>query len=193
MNCQEFLDNYSDYLDRRLEIPGLAEYGEHLRECRSCGEYDRVMHRGLHLIRELEPPESTPDFATNLRSNIFAVQDSLQGNNRPLTAALTVATLAASLLFIVAALPVFSGNRDVMQLPPVVVDPPVRSSASVSLWGPAPTFRPATNLLLVPNLSDNPLRAIPPERLSLFRTPLPVAGPTRPADPPPEVTQEVAE
>ena len=58
MECEEFLRDYSDFLDHRFEEHPIVSYCDHLLGCSDCAEYDRVMRRGLELLRRLERPET---------------------------------------------------------------------------------------------------------------------------------------
>jgi predicted anti-sigma-YlaC factor YlaD len=59
MNCREFLDRHSDYLDDHLARDEAERWQEHVRECASCARYDHVIRRGTELLRaqpEVLPP-----------------------------------------------------------------------------------------------------------------------------------------
>lgn len=167
MDCAEFLDSYSDYLDRRLEIHPVSEYGQHIENCPSCREYDRVMQRGLHVFRRLQPPDSTPDFANNLRSRVAEFQHGVEQRQNLTARAATLATLSTTALLVLVTIPMLRASADTVRLPPVVVEAP--NDASSSLWGPAPVFANPPALLLVPNFPSDPVRLLPSERPSLFR------------------------
>ena len=191
MDCEKFLESYSDYLDRRLEVYPLPEYVRHLRSCRSCEEYDRVMRQGLHLCRQLRPPDTTPDFASDLRSSIHDLQDRLEQREGPSARATAVATLTAAAVLAAAAIPALRGDGGSVQLPPVVVEAP--GDVGAPLWGPAPSLAPASNLLLVPNLSAERFPALLSERPSLFRAPLRASSRARPPAESPEGEDRSAE
>ncbi len=170
MECEEFLADYSDFLDSRFEEHSLASYCEHLLSCSNCGEYDRVVRRGLELVRQLEPPESCPDLLPLVREQVLGPNPSLLGRAERGRAAL-LAGLAAAALLVGGWLAVLAGGRGTIELPPMVVEP-AAASERPSLWGPAPKFTPAVELLQVPELGPESLLATPPEQLRLFRAPL---------------------
>lgn len=62
MTCEEFLARHSDFLDEELGAEGAVEMRLHLAGCERCARYDRVLRRGLALVRDLEPvlPSSDP-------------------------------------------------------------------------------------------------------------------------------------
>jgi predicted anti-sigma-YlaC factor YlaD len=189
MDCAEFLESYSDYLDQRFEVYPQSEYCHHLGGCRPCGEYDRVVRRGLALFRQLEPPDTTPDFVSSLRSSVS--QDRFQHADVPSMWVSSLATLSAAVLIAVAVAPLLSGRAGSVQLPPVVIEAP--QDAGASLWGPTPRLAPRSNLLLAPSLSVDPLRVLPSGRPSLFRAPLRATDRDRPSSEPSESEDSSAE
>ena len=189
MDCAEFLESYSDYLDQRFELYPNSEYRHHLRDCRSCGEYDRVMRRGLNLFRQLEPPRTTPDFTRDLRSTVS--HDNLQPAAGPPGWVSSLATLSAAALIALAVAPLLTGRSGSVQLPPVVIEAP--QGAGASLWGPTPRLAPRSNLLLAPSLTVDPLPTLPSDRPSLFRAPLRATDLDRVSDEPSDSEDSSAE
>ncbi len=61
MTCEEFLARHSDFLDEELGAEGAVEMRLHLAGCEGCARYDRVLRRGLTLVRELEPIQPSSD------------------------------------------------------------------------------------------------------------------------------------
>ncbi len=61
MTCGEFLAQHSEYLDEELGAEAAAEMRLHLAGCTRCARYDRVLRRGLELVREVEPLLPTSD------------------------------------------------------------------------------------------------------------------------------------
>src|SRR5512144_1881973 len=55
MTCGEFLARHSEFLDEELGADGAAEMRRHMGGCARCARYDRVLRRGLELVRDLEP------------------------------------------------------------------------------------------------------------------------------------------
>ncbi len=169
MDCEEFLTDYSDFLDRQFEEHSVASYCDHLLRCPDCAEYDRVMRRGLELVRELEPPEVCPALVPRVGERVPGLGPGLSRGVERGRAALLVGAAAVALC-VVGSLAVLSSGGPA-ELPPLVVEAaPVEEPPS--LWGPAPKFTAAVSLLRVPDLSDGRLFRPPPERLSLFRAPL---------------------
>lgn len=177
MDCEKFLTNYSDFLDRRFEAHHRSSYCSHLLECPSCAEYDRVMRRGLSLVRQLDPPESGTDFGRGFYGPMLPAgeRDIYPATQRsPSTAATGLAVGGLIALTLLIAL---GSRRQPVELPPVVVDNATEVRDRPSLWGPSPRFAPAANLLQVPQLRSDPVLATPTEPLSLFREPFSTATP----------------
>lgn len=167
MECEEFLTDYSDFLDRQFEEHTIVGYCDHLLRCSECAEYDRVMRRGLELVRELEPPETQRGVVPRVSERVLAAGPG-RGTGRG--RAVLAAGVTALALFAVGSLAMLDSGGTA-ELPPVVVKPAVADEVP-SLWGPAPKFTPAVSLLRVPELTDDRLLRPPPRRLSLFRAPL---------------------
>lgn len=61
MTCQEYLARHSEYLDAEMEEADVARMRAHATACPTCARYDRILRRGLALVRELEPVEPKHD------------------------------------------------------------------------------------------------------------------------------------
>ena len=161
MDCEEFLSEYSDFLDRRFEEHSLSSYCQHLLACRDCAEYDRVMRRGLHLVRQLDPPSSFEDCVDSLSHQLAY---------RPAGSRLSgAAAVAAGAFLALALVSLLDAGRATVQLPPVVVEAPDSRTDLPSLWGPPPRLAPATSLYEIPALGTEPFLTRPEEPYSLFR------------------------
>lgn len=190
MECEEFLSSYSDFLDQTFERHDLPDYCAHLLSCRSCAEYDRVMRRGLHIVRQLDPPAPEPHLVSRVQRGVVAAA----GEIGPIAKgwagiALGVAT-AGLVLF--TSMAVVEEVRDPVALPPVVVEAPAEPEAGSSLFGPAPRFRPEASLLHVSDSEAESVFAFPEEPLSLFRRPLKSTDARRPIEARAAVTTEGA-
>jgi len=171
MDCEAFLREYSDYFDWRLEGRPLSEFREHLSNCGQCAEYDRVMRSGLHLVKDIEPPQAAADCASRVQRRIIEFQSRLGRRTSEIRLTLAVAGLTAIGILIISSLPVLRSG-DPLELPPVVVEIRPDADAIPSVFGPAPRFAPAPSLLRVPDFSSEGLLATSADRLPLFRAPL---------------------
>jgi hypothetical protein len=172
MDCEEFFEDYSDFFDWRLEEHSLADYRQHLSDCPTCREYDRVMRSGLHLIKDLEPPPSHSDIVSRVQDKISALHSRLGQRTGEMGRALAVSAATAIVVLLITSMPVFQPSRSTVELPPVVVDRGPHQSARPSVFGPAPRFRSSMSVLRAEPVGQTGLLATPPERISLFRTPL---------------------
>ena len=77
MTCQDYLALYSDYLDEQLEASEAARVRAHVETCSRCARYDRVLRRGLTLVREAPDVPASFDFQDRLQHRIFHVQDDM--------------------------------------------------------------------------------------------------------------------
>lgn len=173
MDCGEFLENYSDFLDRRLEERPLAEYREHLKDCRSCAHYDQVVQRGLRIVRQLPSPEPARDFAPRLQHRLFHIRDDLSDRARRPSRTTVVTAFLILGLVVGGSVSLVNRARGVPELPPVVVQAAeARSPETEQLPGifSAPLRGP--NLLLVPNIAGDPWRISTSAEFSLFRSPV---------------------
>lgn len=169
MECEEFLTDYSDFLDRQFEEHPIVSYCDHLLRCSECAEYDRVMRRGLKLVKGLEPPAVLPGLAPRVSERVLAAGQ-YRGRGQERGRTVMVAAAATLALGIVASMATLDSGRTAT-LPPLVVEPTAAEELP-SLWGPAPKFTTAVSFLSVPDLNESRLVGRPPERLSLFRAPL---------------------
>ena len=172
MDCDEFIQSFSDFLDAEFEKYPLQEYCQHLESCAACGEYDRVVRRGLRLVRELDAPEPSPDLVPRLQRCFLAQRDRSEAMGEYAKVA-GIAGLTIAGVMLVASLPMMRPNGGALELPPVVVEAETPGDRSHSLWGPPPTFPASASFMTVPNLTEGPLLRRPLERFSLFRQPAP--------------------
>lgn len=171
MECDEFLQNFSDFFDAEFEEHPSEEYKEHLENCGKCGEYDRVMRRGLRLVRELDAPEPVPDLMLRLQRSFLLHRDR-SAVVAEYAKAVGVAGVAIAAVLFLAVNPMLRLGGDELELPPVVVQAEATQSESHSLWGPPPRFSVSASFLTAPGPSEGSLLRRPLERFSLFREPV---------------------
>jgi hypothetical protein len=166
MECAEFLERYSEFLDGEVEASRVPAYQRHILSCSGCAEYDRVMRRGLRLVRELEPPEASPDIVPQLQRRFLDRSERspwIEYSRAALVAGATTLAIMAT-----ASIPNLSTGDRAVQLPPVVVETPA-SRGVPSLFAPPPTFAPQASFLTVPEFPSDQLLAPSSGRFSLFR------------------------
>lgn len=103
MDCDEFLEGYSDFRDRRLAPPEGRRFREHFERCDSCRRYDHVLRRGVRVLRSLPSPRSSCEFLPRLKHRIYHVDDGIpvsgsSGASSALAALATVGLLALAWL-----------------------------------------------------------------------------------------------
>lgn len=141
MDCGEFLEGYSDYSDGLRTPEQLRDFDSHLRECRTCARYHRVVEQGIDLFRHLPRPDASPDFLPRLRHRLYHIDDHTVLGSRLGGGAALVAMAAVGLLAVVW-LPFASRIPVEIELAPVAVTVPAPSAEVPSLFSPGPFVTP---------------------------------------------------
>lgn len=141
--CSEIVAQHGDYLDGLLAPHDAARVQWHLSTCDSCARYDRVVRRGIDLVREL--PEITPseDFEQRLQHRIFHVQDGVSlAEPRAAGAAATLAV--AGVIALLAWSPLLFPERDGLPVAAATVAEPQRltNDLPAQRTAYAPSHRP---------------------------------------------------
>lgn len=144
--CDDVIARHSDYLDGLLPAHEAAQVQWHLSTCSSCARYDRVVRRGLEMVRELPEVLPSEDFAERLQHRIYHLQDGRAiANQRTAGAAATFAV--ASMIALLAWSPLILGGAGPapgMQAtaapprPEPAVLPPPRLLDGEDVWFPLP-------------------------------------------------------
>ncbi len=103
MNCQEFLRLHSEFLDERLAAEDADRCAAHAAACASCGRYDRVVRRGIELLRRLPPAPVSADFMGQLDARIETARDDVFAARGTAAASGAVVSLAIAALLALAA------------------------------------------------------------------------------------------
>lgn len=96
MDCDVFLDGYSDFRDGLLPEGQRAGFQAHLASCGSCARYDRVLSRGVGVLRDEEPLEVSEDFMARLQHRIYHEDEARAARRRGSRARAVAGTLAAA-------------------------------------------------------------------------------------------------
>lgn len=143
MQCDGFLQGYSEFVDGRLPAGVRMAFQAHLDACEPCARYHRIVQRGLFIYRNLPSVESSPDFLPRLEHRLYHVDDAERLAARtPLGSAALVAVAAVGFLAL-AWLPFATRLSVEVQLPAVAVEAPSEEPAAPSLFGPGPFVLPA--------------------------------------------------
>jgi anti-sigma factor RsiW len=180
--CDEILTLHSDYLDGALAAHEAARVQWHLATCAACARYDRVVRRGLDLVRELPGIQPSDDFQERLQHRIFHVQDGAT-IAEPRAAGGAAALAVASVIALLAWSPLLVGPRDGAST--AVADAALESAGDllqatplaslVDPWAPAPQLSPLVGGDAVMALVSfpgpySPLRVEPPVHGRTIRT-----------------------
>lgn len=137
MDCDTFLDGHSDFRDGLLALPDRVAFEAHLRECDHCARYDRVVDRGVRVLRDRPELEVSDDFMDRLQHRLYHVDDEMAAARRrrsPVSRGAVAALGAAASVAAVALLPrLYSGAA-----PTVTLLQPVAATAPAT---PAPGYR----------------------------------------------------
>ncbi len=124
--CRKFLDGYSEYRDGRLDTEDRSFFMGHMAQCSSCRRYDRVIRRGVRVLREpveASAPATMSIAEVRFRATAFE-RESLALGTAGSGVTLSAAVVVALLLAAVAWSPFFSGTTPEVDMPPVVAGAP---------------------------------------------------------------------
>ncbi|HEX9105695.1 MAG TPA: zf-HC2 domain-containing protein, partial [Longimicrobiales bacterium] len=128
MTCGEFLARHSEYLDEEMTADAAVEMRLHLAGCARCARYDRVLRRGLTLLRDTEPVQPARDPLESFRTRLATVPPAREEAAPRVPIAATVAVAG------VVALVAWSALFRLAGVPGTATGEPVRGSA---VSGPA--------------------------------------------------------
>ena len=161
--CRKFLKGYSEFRDGRLDSESRSFFVGHIARCSSCRRYDRVICKGVQVLREPgEVPAAAPMNIAEVRYRATAFErESLALGTAGSGVTLSAAVVVALLLAVVAWSPFFSGTTPEVEMPPVLAVTPPSTSAPTF----APLERRSAAELRQPDLWDG-IRSILSERES---------------------------
>jgi anti-sigma factor RsiW len=130
MDCRQFLENHTSYVDLHCSAIEEREFQQHVASCQRCARHDTMVRRSLLLVKSLPTIEPSPDFRTRLEARLRLVQPEVTAPRfRPSLSAF--AAVAAGLV-IAAAL---AGNAlrsdNVIRMAPVVASLPESEPSQV--------------------------------------------------------------
>ena len=70
MDCRKFRNNHVGFVDDLLPAFEMEAMRRHLMSCSVCAHHDTKIRRGLLLIRNLPPIETSPDFMERLNARL---------------------------------------------------------------------------------------------------------------------------
>ena len=167
MKCSEFLDSYTDFRDGALG-PGKGDaLRAHMTGCVPCRRYDRVVTRGVRLLRALPGTPPDPDFRARLRHSIYALEEERR-RRRLLGSAMRAVPLLGALGVLGALLATLTlrDSVPVAELPPIVAErPPASVAAGSVLLSGSPAPAGTAGIPVPPARFSAPAGAAPARRL----------------------------
>lgn len=126
LNCSDFVREYSDYRDGRVDPVRRAEMEAHLAGCSSCARYDRVVVAGVDELRSIPEIEPSWEFLPRLQHRIFHLEDGLSPWRRSERSAMSPAFVLLLVLLIGAAawVPTLRRQAALVELAPVAAVAP---------------------------------------------------------------------
>ncbi|MEX0935408.1 MAG: zf-HC2 domain-containing protein [Gemmatimonadota bacterium] len=135
MTCSTFLARFSEFHDGGLGPDEAESFREHIRTCRSCERYERVVRRGGEVLRENPGAVLPSGFRDRLQHSILLLDEErrrrrVPGTGSGLTTFALVAAVAAAMLIA----PAFWGGEPGVELPGIVVmePPPLRTGTDAA-------------------------------------------------------------
>ncbi len=139
MDCPDFLERFSEFMDGQAREDLVREMEDHEAVCPRCRRYARTLHEGRELLRSLPTLEVSPDFRARLDHRIFHIEDGAEIARESLgSGATTFSILTVASLLALAAWAPFIASDPTLELPAVVVARP--SAPSFTFVPRKPTF-----------------------------------------------------
>ena len=140
MDCREFRDKHTLFVDQLCSALEENEMRLHMRMCPSCSRQDTVVRRSLMLVKSLPSIEVSPDFRARLEARLRMAEAPLakRGSNAGSSAAFFALAAGVAFITYLATDMVRQATPREMRLAPVVAsipeldDSPVGTSALVA-------------------------------------------------------------
>ncbi len=128
MKCADFLAQYSRLRDEDLPSEDRSALEAHLAGCPSCTRYDRVVQRGVDLLRDGPRPKVKEDFEARIRHSIYSLEEAERVRrfrpHGPSGGGAMAVMAAAALLVAIIWTPSLLDSTPTVELPPIVIDQP---------------------------------------------------------------------
>ena len=137
MDCKEFRDKHSVFVDLMCSALEESEMRRHMNECSSCSRHDTVVRRSLMLVKSLPTIEPSPEFRARLDARLVGLAPAMPAPRSMAASYAAFLALAAGVAFvaILAADVMRRSEPRELRLPPVV--------ASIPEYDPSPVATPA--------------------------------------------------
>jgi anti-sigma factor RsiW len=170
--------SHSEYLDGNLSPVAAAQLSAHADVCADCARYDRIVRKGIDLVRDLPDVEPSSEFEMRLQHRIFHMEDAAALQPRATSAATALGVAAAIALLAWSPLLLMSGDREAgavgfeqaAENAFVVFDtsPMFSPSSWYPTTMPAPAHQPSAMFAMFPG-PYSPLVVTPPAHRSVRR------------------------
>jgi hypothetical protein len=94
-DCGEFMARHSDFMDGLLPTLAAARLRAHVESCSACARYDRVVRKGIDLVRDIPAIQPSSDFEQRLQHRLYHLEDGDLLRQRPATGAAATLLVAA--------------------------------------------------------------------------------------------------
>jgi anti-sigma factor RsiW len=134
MDCRQFRDRHTTFVDQVCTAVEENEMREHLRRCPNCSRHDTVVRRSLMLFRSLPVIEPSPDFQARLEARLRTTTIPTAVPRRLRVSYSAFAALAAGVAFVtyLASDLLTRGTPNALQMPPVVAMSPALELSPVA-------------------------------------------------------------
>jgi hypothetical protein len=133
MDCKEFRDKHSLYVDQMCSAFEENELREHVQHCAKCARHDTLVRRSLLLVRNLPSIEPSADFRARLAARL---RDSSASVAAPMPIRSTYrvfAAAAAGVAFVTAlAASLVMRSNEPLRLAPVVASLPSTEPSQIA-------------------------------------------------------------
>jgi hypothetical protein len=140
VGCDDYMASHSEYLDGHVSPIAAAQLRAHADACASCARYDRIVRKGIDLVRDLPDAEPSAEFEMRLQHRIFHMQDAAALRPRPASAASALAIAAAVALLAWSPLLFVPGARDAVRTAGEAQDAAFDGFESGPMFGQSPWY-----------------------------------------------------
>lgn len=174
LDCREFIERHSEYLDGQLSPDDWVEFDDHVARCAACERYDRVVRRGLLLLRNTTEVQPSEDFHERLEARLRSAEVE---SRMPMVADSRTVVMVAAVLALVGLTPMVPLLlRDSKPVVEAMAAEPVAERFDRAPWN----FAPNTGLMLTPGPNAATLTASGPFTPLIVQAPVVSMQPSAP-------------
>lgn len=133
MDCREFRDKHSTYVDQMCSALEEREMREHVQRCAKCARHDTVVRRSLLLVRNLPTIEPSADFRARLDARLRESSVAVEAPTPLRPSYSRFAAIAAGVAFVTAlAASMLARPEAPLRLSPVVASLPAAEPSEIA-------------------------------------------------------------